>query len=99
MKSIVLIAAAPLALSACNFGVPGGNTANARSASNATAAVPDSVVVNGVTYVRAGADRIAPATMPTPAPAATAASAPVSDTGASVPTNTDTAGASADHGN
>lgn len=96
MKSIGLIAAAPLALTACNFGVPSGNTANASSASNATAAVPDSVVVNGVTYVRAGADKIAPATMPTPA---TAASAPVSDTGASVPTNTDTAGASADHGN
>ena len=95
MKSIVLIAAAPLALTACNFGQPGGNTANASSASVTNAAVPDSVV----TYVRAGADRIAPATVPTPAPVPTAPSATVSDTGASVPTNTDTGGASADHGN
>jgi hypothetical protein len=103
MKPIVLAAALPLALTACNFGLPGGKASNA-SIANAAApeVVPDSVTVNGVTYVRAGLDKIAPvaAATTTPAPVATTASAPVSDTGVSVPPNTESGGdAGADHGN
>ena len=94
MKPIVLVALAPLALGACNFGLPGGNTATANN-SAAAAAVPDSVVVNGVTYVRAGATPAPSATIPASSslsgePSATPTPPPISDTGGAVPPNTDT---------
>ena len=66
MKPIVLVAFAPLALAACNSSNPFGGS----SSGNTMAAVPvtpDAVIVNGVTYVRAGGPSVAtvPATSPT----------------------------------
>lgn len=56
-KSVVLLAAAPLALSACNmnpFGPKGASATTDNSAAPATAVVPDAVIVNGVTYYKNG---------------------------------------------
>lgn len=104
MRFIVLIAAAPLLLTACGLGGTGNTTAAANS--SAPGAIPDTVEVNGVTYVRA--DKAAPA----PAPSATTGASSLfgssttgsspsstSDSGSSVPPNTDAGSAvSADHG-
>ena len=92
MRPIILIAAVPLLLTACNLDGAGNNT----SVSAAPAAVPDEITVNGVVYVRADRDKIAPAGT-TPAPAPTAGL--FSDSGAAVPPNTGaSSGTAADHG-
>ena len=41
MKPIVLVAAVPLALTACNFGVPGGSASNTTTANAAAEVVPE----------------------------------------------------------
>jgi len=95
MRSIVLIAAVPLLLTACNLDSGGNNT----TASKGPEAVPDEITVNGVVYVRADRDKIPPASAtPTPASPSSLFSSPTSDSGASVPANTGTSGAAADHG-
>ncbi len=92
MKRILIVAAVPLALSACNMkpnGLAGGNT---------TAAVPvtpDAVIVNGVTYVRPGGpmSSTGPATAPTASatiPAASVGTAPT--TPSTAPTSPPTVG-------
>ncbi|MBN8814990.1 MAG: hypothetical protein J0J06_06035 [Sphingomonas sp.] len=102
MKSMILIAAAPVLLAGCKAsGTADANTASTANAS-APEVVPDSVTVNGVTYVRAGLDKISPASAPAPipTPAASPSSTPppaMSDTGSSVPPNSGTGGAAADH--
>jgi len=93
MKPIVLIAAVPLALAACKPGDTGA--ANTNAGANTSAVIPDSIEVNGVTYVRAGLDKAPPAP-PTPTPTSEAVSAPDSDS--SAPPNTDGGGTAADHG-
>ena len=55
MKPILLIAVAPLILAGCNM-MPNGGYAGSGNTSAAVPATPDSVVVNGVTYVRAGSN-------------------------------------------
>ncbi len=101
MRRIVLIAAAPLVLTACGLDAAGNNNS---AASAAPGAVPDEITVNGVTYVRADKS--------TPAPTATRSSnslfgsstppntgsSTTSDSGSTVPPNTGTGGAAADHG-
>ncbi len=77
MKRVLIVAAVPLALTACNFkpnGMAGGG--------NTTAAVPvtpDAVIVNGVTYVRPGGpmSSTGPATAPSPSATIPATSAGV----------------------
>ncbi|QDZ07731.1 hypothetical protein FPZ24_09720 [Sphingomonas panacisoli] len=98
MRSIVLIAAVPLALTACKL--DGASNSSTAMSGNATAAdaIPDTVVVNGVTYVRAGADKPAPVAPPTPSSLSGVTPPPLSDTGSSVPPNTGESGAAADHG-
>lgn len=89
MKPIILAALAPLALGACNFGAPGGNTATANA--SAPNVVPDSVTVNGVVYTRAGAAS-APAAastpstpFPMPSTASTATPPPIGDGSSTTP--------------
>ena len=70
MKPIVLVAFAPLALTACGpFGTGGGTAASGNTSLAAAPVTPDAVIVNGVTYVRVGG----PVTGSTPLPAATVA--------------------------
>ncbi len=105
MRSIVLIAAAPLLLAACNLGGASDGNTSATANASASGAIPDTVEVNGVTYVRA--DKPAPATAPSPStspnslfgPSASATgSSSTSDSGSSVPPNTGSGGTAADHG-
>jgi hypothetical protein len=65
MKKLHLIALAPLALAACKGS---GDTITNNSNSAATSAVPDAVIVNGVTYVRAGSTGFATPAAATPTP-------------------------------
>lgn len=97
MRNIVLIAAAPLALAACGLDNAGNNSI---TASNLSGPVPDEITVNGVVYVRADRDKIpAPVSSPTSASPSSLFSSPKSDTGSTVPPNTDAGGAAAaDHG-
>jgi hypothetical protein len=93
MKPIILAALAPLTLGACNFGLPGGNTATANA--SAPDAVPDSVTVNGVVYTRAGVDKVpassTPSTpFPVPSTASTPMPPPVSDGSSTTPADSDT---------
>lgn len=99
MKIIVLTAAAPLlALTAC--GLPASSDANSSAAANSLSpgGIPDTVEVNGVTYVRAGADKTAPAVASTPSSPPSNLPPPISDSGSSVPPNTGSGGTAADHG-
>lgn len=106
MRFIVLIAAAPLLLTACGLGGAGNGSTTAAANSSAPGAIPDTVEVNGVTYVRA--DKAAPVPAPSPTTGASSlfgssgsGSSPssTSDSGSSVPPNTDASSAvSADHG-
>ena len=68
MKPIVLVAFAPLALAACGPFGTGGSATTGNTSLAAAPVTPDAVIVNGVTYVRAGG----PATAGVPVPAATA---------------------------
>ncbi len=101
MNRILIVAAMPLVLAACNF-KPNGMTGGNGNTAAAVPVTPDAVIVNGVTYVRAGGPvTSAPATAPTPSatipassmgvvPAATPAAAPVStgDEGGQPPSST-----------
>jgi hypothetical protein len=75
MKPIMLVAFAPLALAACNPANPfGGKSATGNTTTAAVPVTPDAVIVNGVTYVRAGGgDTIAPS-VPSTSPTAPVAS-------------------------
>jgi hypothetical protein len=68
MKRLHLIALAPLALAACK----GSGDTITNNSSAAVPAVPDAVIVNGITYVREGAGVVA-----TPTPIAAPTAAPV----------------------
>ncbi len=72
MKPVTLVALAPLALAACNPTSPFGGTAAGNNTMAAVPVTPDAVIVNGVTYVRAGgpAPAATPSASPTPAAAA-----------------------------
>lgn len=77
MKPVTLVALAPLALAACNPVSPFGGSAGGNNSMAAVPVTPDAVIVNGVTYVRAGSP--APAAMPSVSPAPVApAAAPTS---------------------
>lgn len=102
MKNIVLIAAAPLALTACGLDTAGNNS----TAFAAPGAQPDEITVNGVTYVRADKKTV-PAPTPTSAvntlfgssSTSGSTSSTTSDSGSSVPPNTDSGSSvAADHG-
>lgn len=76
MKPVMLVACTPLALAACNPANPFGGKSATGNTTAAVPVTPDAVIVNGVTYVRAGAgDSIAPAA-PSPSPTM-AASTPI----------------------
>ena len=82
MKPVMFVVFAPLALAACNPNNPFGGTSPGNNSTTAAVPVtPDAVIVNGVTYVRAGSGSAsvtpsvspttpAPSTMPTAAPTA-----------------------------
>ncbi|MGN6819103.1 MAG: hypothetical protein ACTHJR_10590 [Sphingomonas sp.] len=68
MKPVMFVVVAPLALAACNPTNPFASAnSSSGNASAAVAVVPDAVIVNGVTYVRAGgpAPTVAPSASPT----------------------------------
>jgi hypothetical protein len=82
MRRLHLIALAPLALAACK----GSGDTITNNGSAAVPAVPDAVVVNGVTYVREGAGGTpTPTPAPTVAPVAVPTTAPVVTPTASAP--------------
>jgi hypothetical protein len=94
MKPVMLVACAPLALAACNPANPFGGKSSTGNTTAAVPVTPDAVIVNGVTYVRAGAgDTIAPSA-PSPSPTMSASSTipPVAPaaTPPAVPTDTPT---------
>ena len=81
MKPVMLVAFAPLALAACNPSAFSGGSATGNNSMAAVPVTPDAVIVNGVTYVRAGSGSASvtpsasptitpPSTTPTAAPAA-----------------------------
>ena len=75
MKPVTLVALAPLALAACNPVSPFGGSAGGNNTMAAVPVTPDAVIVNGVTYVRAGSPAPAPVPSASPAPAGPAAPA------------------------
>lgn len=107
MRNIVLIAAVPLLLTAC-----GADGAGNSSAANNTAsgAIPDTVEVNGVTYVRADKAPTAPAPTPSATTSggsslfgssspSTGSPSTTSDSGSAAPPNSGSGSAvAADHG-
>ena len=76
MKPVTLVALAPLALAACNPVSPFGGSAGVNNTMAAVPVTPDAVIVNGVTYVRAGGP--APAATPSASPSPIAPIAPAS---------------------
>ncbi|HEX7693544.1 MAG TPA: hypothetical protein VF409_03590 [Sphingomonas sp.] len=80
MKPVTLVALAPLALAACNPVSPFGGSAGGNNTMAAVPVTPDAVIVNGVTYVRAGgpAPVAMPSASPTPAAPVVPAVAPTS---------------------
>ena len=73
MKLVVFVAIAPLALAACNPSTFSGGSTTGNNSMAAVPVTPDAVIVNGVTYVRAGATpaSVTPAASPTTAPPST----------------------------
>jgi hypothetical protein len=73
MKLVVFVVIAPLALAACNPSTFSGGSATGNNSMAAVPVTPDAVIVNGITYVRAGATpaSVTPAASPTTAPPST----------------------------
>jgi hypothetical protein len=91
MKLVVFVAIAPLALAACNPAAFSGGSATGNNSMAAVPVTPDAVIVNGVTYVRAGASpaSVTPSASPTtPAPSVTPTAAPTSSSPLGPPAET-----------
>ena len=109
MKLVVFVAIAPLALAACNPSTFFGGSATGNNSMAAVPVTPDAVIVNGVTYVRAGASpasvtppaasptTVPPITMPTAAPTSSSTLGPPAETAPSSSSNPDGSDVSGSH--